>query len=72
MKITCPHCKGSKHCHIIKQETTKHHSGFGIDEVTKAQIKIHKHHKEDIHCEGSNKVITVCLEDQKYMKGFQR
>jgi len=71
MKIMCPDCGGSKHCHIVSQQTTKYHSEHGIDEVTRAKIKIHKHHKGDIHCKGSNKIITVCLEDQVLMKGYQ-
>jgi hypothetical protein len=37
-----------------------------------AKIKIHKHHKGKIHCKGSDKIITVCLEDAEYQKGFEK
>jgi len=68
MKVNCPYCKESKHCHIIWQHKTEYHSEFGIDEVTKVKIKIHKHHKGTIQCRGSNKIIYIkCLEDAEYL-----
>lgn len=71
MKIMCRECNGSKFCHIISQKTTNHHSEHGIDQVTMAQVKIHKHHKGKEYCKGSDKIIEVCLEDEKISVGYQ-
>jgi len=71
MKIMCRWCNGSKQCHIVSQKITDHHNEHGIDRVTMARVKIHKHHKGKIHCKGSDRIITICLEDEEYHKGYQ-
>ena len=72
MKIMCKWCMGSKVCHIVSKKITDYDGEHGTDRVTMAKIKIHKHHKGKIHCKGSDKIITVCLEDAEYQKGFEK
>ncbi len=71
MKIICTWCNGSKHCHIVNQNIKDYHSEHGIDRVTISRVKIHKHHKGKTPCKGSERMITICLEDQEYHKGYE-
>ena len=71
MKIMCHWYQGSKNCHIVSQHRTEYPDEHGVDWVTMARVKIHKHHKGKIHCKDSDRIITVCLEDEEYHKGCQ-
>ncbi len=67
MKITCRWCGGSKHCHKIGRERiTDYDSGFGTDRVTRVRVKIHKHHKGNIHCKADFPNFSI----QKFSKLF--
>lgn len=72
MKIICRWCGSSKHCHKIgKEKIIDYDSEHGTDRVTKIRVKIHKHHKGEKYCLGSDKIIMICLEDEKYRKGYE-
>ena len=59
MKVNCPVCSGSKICHIVWSHRTEYHDQYGIDWVTKAKLKIHKHRRGKNLCKGSDKIILI-------------
>ena len=63
MKIVCKWCNISKTCHITSQEFTDHHGRYGIDSVMMAKVKIHKHFKGKNYCKGSDRAITIPLDE---------
>ncbi|MDH3780546.1 MAG: hypothetical protein OES15_06790 [Nitrosopumilus sp.] len=62
MKIICKWCNVSKTCRVASQEITDHHENYGIDSVTMAKVKIHKHFKGKNYCKGSDRTITMPLD----------
>ena len=65
MKIICKWCTVSKPCHIVSQETSEHQGAYGIDDVVMAKVKIHKHFKGKNYCKGSDRTITVPLDEMR-------
>ena len=63
MMIMCKWCSVPKTCHIVSQEITDHHGAYGIDSVMMAKVKIHKHFKGKNYCKGSDRTITVHLDE---------
>ena len=63
IKIMCKWCNVFETCHIVSQEITDHHGNYGIDSVMMAKVKIHKHFKGKNYCKGSDRTITVPLDE---------
>jgi len=63
IKIYCRWCHQHKHGHRVSPKNIhQYEDGIGSELWYTYRVKIHKHHKGQRHCQGSDKIVNFIEE----------
>ncbi len=64
-KVRCHYCNQYKHGHrVSKVKKNQLHDSVNHDEWETVEVKIHKHHKGNIMCDGSDKIVEFYVDSK--------